>query len=103
MKVFISLPMNGKTKDEIKSTIRNISNILKDRYDEEIEIIDAFFENAPPEAKPLWYLGESLILMSDADLVVFAPNWEDYRGCRIENACANEYGFKILYVDKNEL
>lgn len=48
------------------------------------------------DQKPLWSLGESLKLMSRADLVVFAPDWEDARGCRIEYMCASEYEVPIL-------
>lgn len=53
-KLFISQPMRGKT-------------------DEEIEVIESFFESAPANATPLWYLGESLKLLGTADFAVFAP------------------------------
>lgn len=98
MKVFISQPMNGRTNEEIKKERKYIKNILTNKYpnEGEFEIIDSFFENAPHDTKPLWYLAKSLELMSTADLVVFAPNWERYRSCKIEHACAVEYGFKIM-------
>ena len=60
--------------------------------DKTIEVIDSFFENAPHDAKPLWFLGKSFELLSNADLAVFIGEWEKYRGCRMEHLAAIEYG-----------
>lgn len=77
MKVFISQPMRDKTDEQIKEERNRMIERVKELYpSEEIEIIDSFFENAPHEAKPLWFLAASLRLMSDADVVVFAPGWD---------------------------
>ena len=92
MKLFISQPMKDKTNEEIKSERNEIIQRVKERYpNEEIEVIDSFFENAPHEANPLWFLGKSLELLSTADIAYFANGWENYRGCRIENVCAHAY------------
>lgn len=97
MKVFISQPMRGKTDEEIlevrNQTIKTVNQMFKD---EEVEIIDSFFEGAPVDAKPLWFLGKSLELLSTADLAVFVPGWEEMRGCKIEHTCAVEYGIKLI-------
>lgn len=63
-----------------------------------IEVIESFFESAPANATPLWYLGESLKLLGTADFAVFAPGWQDYRGCRIEHDAAVAYGIPIAEV-----
>ena len=65
--------------------------------DKTIEVIDSFFENAPHDAKPLWFLGKSFELLSGADLAVFIGEWEKYRGCKMEHLAAVEYG--IPYID----
>ena len=97
MKLFISQPMRDKTNEEIKSERNEIIQRVKEIYkDEEIEVIDSFFENAPHEANPLWFLGKSLELLSTADIAYFADGWEEYRGCSIEHKCAIEYGIKII-------
>lgn len=97
MKLFISQPMRDKTDDEIKSERNEIIQRVKERYpDTEIEVIDSFFETAPHDAKPLWFLGKSLELLSNADIVYFAEGWENYRGCSIEHKCAMEYGINII-------
>ena len=56
-------------------------------------------KDSPHDAKPLWFLGKSLELLSTADVSVFAKNWENTRGCRIEHECAVQYGIKIVYVN----
>lgn len=96
MKVFISQPMNGKTNKEIEQERKQIIASAKKRYGENIEIIDSFFKDAPHEAKPLWYLGKSIELLSTADVAYFAKDWEMARGCRIEHTCSLEYGIETV-------
>ena len=96
MKVFISQPMNGKSDEQILSVRQKAIESVKGNYNEDVEVIDSFFQNAPHDAKPLWFLGKSLELMADADVVFFAKGWEDARGCRIENECAIAYGIDVI-------
>ena len=98
MKVFISQPMKGLSNDEIKRERERCIEKVRALYNEEVEVIDSFFENAPAEAKPLWFLGKSLELLSTADVAVFARGWEQARGCRIENTCAVEYCIEVVEV-----
>lgn len=60
--------MKGKTNVEIKKEREEAIRCAKEMMSDEVEVIDSFFENAPAEAKPLWYLGESLKLLSTADV-----------------------------------
>ena len=101
-KIFISQPMNGKTIEEIEEERHDTISILTswfDRKNERIEIIDSFFKNEPHDAKPLWYLGESIKLMSEADVVFFCNGWQTARGCQIEHDCALEYGIDTMYEE----
>lgn len=100
-KLFISQPMRGKTDEEIlavrEKAIESAKKYLKECGEEdEIEVIDSFFQNAPAEARPLRFLAKSLELLSTADVAYFAKGWEDARGCRIENECAIEYGIGVI-------
>lgn len=71
-RIFISQPMNGKTNEEIEDEHNYIIGRLASHFaNERIEIIDSFFKDEPYEALPLWYLGESIKLMSEADIVFF--------------------------------
>lgn len=97
-KLFISQPMRGKTDEEILATREKAIASAKAKLSagEEVEVIDSFFQNAPAGARPLWFLGKSLELLSTADVVYFAQGWRDARGCRIEHTCATEYGINVI-------
>lgn len=95
-KLFISQPMRGKTNEEILEVREKAIKHAEKLMEEPVEVIDSFFENAPVEANPLWYLSESLKLLSIADVVYFAKGWSDARGCKIEHTCAAEYGIKMI-------
>ena len=84
--------MSKQRKIEKKSLVSQ-----KKECGDDIEIIDSFFKDAPHDAKPLWFLGKSLELLSTADIIIMGKGWVDARGCRIEQLCANEYGIKVLY------
>lgn len=94
-KLFISQPMKDKTNEEIKEERNEIVKRVTERFGE-VEVIDSFFENAPHYAKPLWFLGKSLELLSTADCAYFAEGWKDYRGCKIEHEAAVNYGIDIV-------
>lgn len=96
-KLFISQPMGVKTKtdEQIKSERERIIKVVTEQFGE-VEVIDSFFESVPHEAKPLWFLGKSLELLSTADIVYFASGWNEYRRCKMEHTCALEYGISML-------
>lgn len=95
-RLFISQPMKGKTDEEILKEREAAIAKAKEIYGEDVEVIDSFFQSAPADARPLWFLGKSLELLSTADIVYFAPGWKDARGCKIEHTCALEYGIAVL-------
>jgi len=95
-RLFISQPMRGKTNEEILATRQKAIESAERNFGEKFEVIDSFFQDAPVDANPLWFLGKSLELLSTADVAYFAKGWEDARGCRIENACAVEYGIDVI-------
>ena len=90
-KLFISQPMRGKSDEEILAERKKAIETAEKVIGEPVEVIDSFFEKAPVNAKPLWFLGKSLELLADADVAYFAPGWEGARGCKIEHTCAVEY------------
>ena len=95
-KLFISQPMNGKTDSEILAERERAIKCAERHLGEPVELIDSFFQSAPTDARPLWFLGKSLELLSTADVAYFAKGWETARGCKIENQCAIEYGIDVI-------
>ena len=100
-KLFISQPMKGKTNEEILKTREEAIRCAEKLLQEPALILESFFEDAPAEVKPLWFLGKSLEVLSKADLAVFAPGWKDARGCRIEHLCAGKYGIECLELEES--
>lgn len=100
MKVFISQPMLGKTKDEILKDRERIKKYMEDTYKEPIEIIDSYITEEVPETvtnSGVWYMAKSLELMSKADLVFFAKDFRKGKGCIIEFVIASSYEMQCEY------
>ena len=89
--------MRNKTDEEIKEERKVIISACKNKYGE-IDVIDSFFESAPHEAKPLWFLGKSFELLSTADVAVFTKGWEEARGCKMEHEACKKYGIEIVEI-----
>ena len=95
-KLFISQPMKNKTDKEILEERKRAIILAKNLVNDDVEIIDSFFKSAPVEAKPLWFLGKSIELLSTADVAYFARGWREARGCAIEHECAVKYNIDII-------
>lgn len=102
-KVFISQPMNGRSKEEILAERKKIEQAVRLKFDD-YEILDSFFDDFHEADKAknaaLCFLGRSIQLMSFADVVVFAEGWEHARGCSVEYMAAKAYEIDILYWNR---
>ncbi len=102
-KVFVSMPMAGKSREEIESvqeyTFKSVSASLEK---ESVELINSYLADTD-ELPPLECLAESLKLMARADYVVFVDGWENARGCKVERLCAEQYGLEIIDVKSIDL
>lgn len=104
LKVFISMPMNGKSIEEIKLLMESYRKIVLDcaeGKDYQIEFVDSIltdYDTSTVKNKGVAFLGKSLELLSTADLVVFAPGWFNFNGCWIEHAVAERYGMKLGHI-----
>lgn len=101
-KLFISQPMRGKSDEEILKVREKAIKSAEKQIGEPVEVVDSFFQKAPKDATPLWYLGESILLLAKADVAYFAKGWDKFRGCKIENMCAIEYGIETIIEDYTE-
>lgn len=71
-KLFVSVPMKGRTEEEIKASIQKMKKIAEIYEGEELELIDSYIEDNPPKdsKEAIWYLGESLKKLSQADVFI---------------------------------
>lgn len=96
MKVFLSHPMNGLSESEIMSIRDSAYTYLQAVYGN-IKIIDNLhLYEAPKGAGRLWHLGRSIQQLEEADAIYFCGDWEDARGCCVEERVARYYGLKVL-------
>ena len=94
MRIMISQPMTGRTVGDIRRERSKVINKLKEEGHEVIDTIFNF-EGKDPYNDGLFYMGHSILAMSEVDAVVFMPGWDKSRGCKIEHELALRYGLFI--------
>lgn len=99
-KLFVSVPMKGRTEEEIKASIQKMKKIAEIYEGEELELIDSYIEDNPPKdsKEAVWYLGESLKKLAQADVFIGIDEAYDWNGCYIERDTAQRYGIKTYIV-----
>lgn len=95
-KLFISSPMKGLSEKDIKELRESMRKIAEIIFDEKFEVIDSYIKEDSPENTNagLYYLGESLKKMAEADYYIGIDIGydTDFHGCWIENQAAKKYG-----------
>ncbi len=99
-KLFVSVPMKGRTEEEIKASIQKMKKIAEIYEGEELELIDSYIEDNPPKdsKEAVWYLGESLKKLAQADVFIGIDDTWDWNRCYIETETANRYGIKAYVI-----
>lgn len=99
-KLFVSVPMKGRTEEEIKASIQKMKKIAEIYEGEELELIDSYIEDNPPKdsKEAVWYLGESLKKLAQADVFIGINGAWDWNGCYVENDVASRYGIKNYHI-----
>ena len=100
-KLFISVPMKGRTEENIRNSIEKMHRVAEAVFGEELEVIDSYIEHKPPQNsnEAIWYLGKSLEKLSKADYFI-GIRWSDcFGGCNIESEVAIRYGIKTYLVE----
>ena len=97
-KLFISQPMRGRSGEEITAERQALHAKAEIALGDELTPLESFLHGLDETKKnyEARALAESLFLMSDADVVIFAKDWEQARGCRIEHQVCLDYGIDII-------
>ena len=100
-RLFVSVPMKGRTEEEIKASIQKMKKIAEIYEGEELELIDSYIEDDPPKDnnQAIWFLGKSLEKLATADVFIGIYDAWEWNGCFIEQEVANRYGIKAYSVD----
>lgn len=99
-KLFVSVSMKGRTEEEIKASIQKMKKIAEIYEGEELELIDSYIEDNPPKdsKEAVWYLGESLKKLAQADVFIGIDDTWGWNRCYIEMEAANRYGIKVYAI-----
>lgn len=104
MKVFISQPMSGLTDAEIIAVRAKIFEDYRADHPD-AELVDAYRTVKENMGEYYTYnhpnvamLAVAVDSLADADIALFAPGWENHRGCRIEQKIATYYDIATEYV-----
>lgn len=104
-KLFISCPMKGLSDGAIEKIRAQMHKIAELMFDQELEVIDSFFkedinnDNNVIKNYPVYYLGESLKMLSKADYFIGIDYLAGHKGCEIENMVARSYEIPSYYID----
>lgn len=97
-KVFVSVPMRGRTDEEIIGSIVKTENAYADDHpDEDLAFItNAQFSHddeidSDVKHPGAWYLSKAIRKMSTCDDAAFDDEWFDYPGCIIEHMVYDLY------------
>lgn len=94
-RVFISMPMRGKTNEQIHYEMLDLTIRLEGVG---YEVADSIVTDGDGARNlPLYYLSKSIEVMAGCDAAFFAEGWEHASGCRIEHEAAVNYGLEIIY------
>ena len=98
-KIFISMPMAGKSREEIEQVQHDVLVAVGDKLNEEVELVENYL-GEDYKRNPVKCLGESIKRLAEADYAVFVDGWEDVRSCEVERFCAESYEIEMLEATK---
>ena len=99
-KLFVSVPMKGRTEEEIKASIQKMKKIAEIYEGEEMELIDSYIDEEPPENcnRGIWFIAKSIEMLAEADVFIGIHESYDWNGCQIERETAKKYGIKAYAI-----
>lgn len=107
LKVFISQPMRGKTREQIEEERTQLVKLVEDQFgkEREIEILDTIFpdfENLKVKNQAVHCLGWAIQKLASADIFCCLPDEDivNNPGCQIEKQVAKSYKIRTLILER---
>ena len=107
--LFISTPMQGLFWNEVEEIRSTMSKIANAYFNVELNILDSHVDYSTECDKfgaknyQLFCLGESIKIMSKADLYIGIIDDFNYHGCAIENLAAKAYGIPSVFIQSDDV
>ena len=87
--------MRGKTPEEITAERERMIAYAGEVVSDEIEVLDTYYKDF--NGNRVEFLGRSIGDLGKADLVIFAPGWENFDGCCCEHTVCETYGIPHIH------
>ena len=105
IKIYISMPMRGRTDENIQKSFDKVTKLAAILLDDDVVVVNPFTPRTQKSDKiPMRHdvqaLGESISLMSLADHAFFVDDFYNYPGCTVERRVCEDYN---IPWDKFEL
>jgi len=97
-KVFVSIPLKNRSKEEIQKSLDRIEDAVKGLLDKDVEVLHQDLNDLPDFDKGeegfednLEFLAKDLELMAEADYFATIDNNWDFRHCNLEEEIFRKY------------
>ncbi len=101
-KLFISLPMNGRSEEEIQAKMAEYKKLTERVVKEETALINTCFEDFDINKDDLnafiYYFEKSIQKMAEADFVLFDDSWRESGRCKAEYVIAQVYNIPMIRI-----
>lgn len=103
-KIYISMPMRGRTDENIQKSFDKVEKLARILLDDDVAVVNPFKPRAKksddiPIRHDVQALGESISLLSLADRAFFVNGFYYYPGCGIERDVCSNYGIPYMVFD----
>lgn len=109
MKVFVSVPMSGRTHEDIfGDQVEAIEYIRTLFPDDVVQLINPHGtveldeDETDSKHKSIRYLAKDMALIAESDLMVFTGEWWTAHGCLVERKVSTEYRLPVCLLSAPE-
>ena len=94
LKVYISLPIQGKDIESQKKYAQDIALRIAVCGHEPVNPVYNFLPDSAPRTAPM---KEDIRMLLDCNAIMMCHGWENSDGCRLEKNVAEQCGLLVLY------
>lgn len=104
-KLYVSVPMKGRTAAAIINSIDKMHQIAEIIFGEKLEIVNPYPEIGPDvndsdiKSWPVYYLGNQIKRLAKADYIIGVSYEPYFKGCCVERDIANDYNIPGYYLN----
>lgn len=92
MKLYISLPISGRSLEDAKNRAEFLKKQFSNPY---VKVITPFDVCPEPDRPYSYYMGRDIEALLECDAIYLDEGWQDSKGCNCEYSVATIYGLTI--------